>query len=242
MITWILKAARLLVLILVIWLIGSFTLAKILEKTQKAKPSINLVPEEINAPHFVNSMPAHNQFLVGSPLAVVINFDTNLDKSSAAITVNGKNLKIDFSSTEKSLNSVPPDNIDNGIYKVQYKVCFTNNTCSEGQFAYNIDDTRITEFANHTTKRLVEIILTDDIEMPPNILINREATIKWNNQTTGSIKIKSPPQNFNNYYSGLNSEEIKKGESFSYQFNIRGEYLWYLDGSPKISGRIFVQR
>jgi methionine-rich copper-binding protein CopC len=237
---WLAKAVRMIVLLTAVIIVGALTFDKILKKAEPLKPKINLIPEEIKSTHFINSYPLQNQFFVGTPPNIVINFDTKLKNFSSNIDLNGKKFKTTDTSSEKSIIIKPNNFFENGIVLVSYKVCFNDNTCSDGQFSFHMDDTRLTEFANFTVRNFVEINIDGNTPSPANILVNYQATIQWNNKTQNTIEINSQPPIFNNYFPELNSGEIKPGESFKYLFNDKGEYIWYLKSNPNISGRILV--
>lgn len=241
MTVWILKTVRLLAAIAAIGVVGIFSANRILEKTQSLKSNINLIPEEIKSQHFINSSPAHNQFLAGSPVNIVINFDSQLTSQSSQVHFNDKILKTTANLDNRTIRiTLSTNSFEEGIYKVSYQACFEDGSCEEGQFAYHLDSHNITRFVNYAARNLVEINLTGE-STPPNILVNYQARIRWHNSTQGSIEIKSDPPTFNNHYPSLNSGEVKKGESYEYQFNDPGEYFWHLKSNPQIRGRILVQ-
>lgn len=242
MTVWILQTVRLLAAIAVIVLLGIFSANRTLEKTKNLKSNINLIPEEVKSQHFVNSSPAHNQFLAGSPVNIVINFNSQLTSQSSQIYLSDNLLKTSASLDNRTIRiNLPQNSAQEGIYKVAYLACFDVGSCENGQFAYHLDSHNITQFANYAARNLVEINLTGDDTNPPNFLVNYQAKIRWLNNTQGSIEIKSDPVIFNNYHPPLNSVEIKKGDSFEYQFNDPGEYFWHLANNPQIRGRILVQ-
>lgn len=241
---WLFKAARTIIILITIIVAGFLTFNKILTISENAKPPINLVPDEIRSPHFVNSYPAHNQFLATLPASVVINFDTGLTSAEASINLGGEPTEAAQEKLEKSIKLQPAipksGNVENGIYLVLYNACFSANDCINGQFTFHIDDTTITQFINETANVQIRIIITDNPDTIRNLFIKRRDTVEWVNQTNTSIKIKSAPSEFNNAFPQLNSEEIKSGESFKVQFDNRGEYLWYLESNPKFQGRILA--
>ena len=238
---WLLKALRISVILVAILAVGFITFDKILKKVEIVKPQINLIPDEIKSEHFVNSYPQHKQFLVTSPPSIVVNFDKEPASAKATIAINKKSNAVKVEKTGKSIRFYQPDGtVEEGIYLVQYQACFGSNDCSDGQFSYNIDSSRGSGLANHTKKQLVEITIDQNLTSLPNILIDKKTSVKWINQTAGTIEIRSAPKNFNNAYPALNSGEIKKGESFIVEFNTHGEYLWYLSSNPEIQVIIIV--
>lgn len=241
MLHWLAKSIRVVVILSAIFLISTVTFKRLLKSTQGHKPSLNLIPEEIKPNHYVNSYPTMNQFLAGSPANIVINFDSKIKIFTVNIKANDKMLKTTNNSLDKSLIIKTAPDLQNGIYLVAYTACFENEVCGNGQFTFHIDDTRITEFANFANKRLVEVNIDASTPQNTNILVNTEASIQWNNKMPDTIQINSQPPIFNNYFPPLNSGETKKDQSFKYQFNDRGEYVWYLKNNPKIGGRILVQ-
>lgn len=241
---WTLKAARTIILLAAVAVIGFLTFDKILKKVESEKPPINTIPEEIKSAHFISSYPEHNQFLATVSPSVVINFDKEPTSTKALMYINGKERKPSQRNTAGSL--VIPQaiektaNVEDGIYLIKYQACFGADDCTEGQFVYHIDSFRGQKFANLTAKLTVEILIKDTSSPHNNIVVDDHTDITWNNQTDGTIEIKSAPLNFNNAYEPLNSGEIKKGESFKLELPNRGEYLWYLKSNPKVSGKILV--
>src|SRR3989344_4589420 len=86
----VLNAVRVTILAAAIIILGKTALEQSLTESTKVKPQLNLIPDEIRANHFVNSVPSHKQFVQSTPINAVINFDRELDRFSASVVNNHK--------------------------------------------------------------------------------------------------------------------------------------------------------
>lgn len=238
----VLKAVRITIVAVAIIILGRATFGQALTESSKVKPQLNLIPDEIRADHFVNSVPSHKQFVQATPISTVINFDTEFDKFSSSVVNNHKEVastpmtSLRGNSIRQSLPQVNND----GIFLVKYTACFGQN-CSQGQFVYLIDSRKVTSFENQTQKKIVEIEITQNSIKPKAALVDQASTINFKNAGEVNISVRSDPPDQSNYFPPLNSPEIKPGESFSIPLDRPGLYLYHIQSNPKIKGEISVQ-
>lgn len=235
---------RIIILIFAIAIIGRFTINQNINSASKNKPLLNLIPDEIRSDNFASSVPTHKQFLVTSPINVLVNFNKEFASFSSSVIYNGREVANTPMTSQRSTfirQSVGPS-VGDGIYLVKYTVCFEQD-CSDGQFAYQIDGHQITEFANLTGAPNSQVVIEIDQNSikPSNALVNRGSTINFKNLGGTSLRIRSEPPGQNNYFPPLNSGEIKVGESFSVTLDRPALYFFHLESNPQIKGQIYVQ-
>ena len=238
------SAFRIIILISAILIIGKLTIDRDINSASTNKPKLNLIPDEIRSDNFASSVPFHKQFIVNAPIGVVINFDREFDRFASSVTYNGNEVANTPITSQKSTfirQSIKPS-VGNGIYTVQYTVCFKQN-CSDGQFVYQIDGHLLTQFANQTVapNSSVVIEITPNSIKPPSSLVNRGSTLNFKNVGETGTNIRSEPKVQNNYFPALNSPEIKVNEAFLLTLDTPGLYFFYLESNPQIKGQIYVQ-
>lgn len=108
--------------------------------------------EQTKSAHFVSSSPAHAAVLTSAPSEVVINFNFDLATNSA-IAVRAENSKSAKSSgtdvtagtTQIDANkramhiAIEPNMTTQLLYGVNYRACWPDQTCHDGQFAFVVD-------------------------------------------------------------------------------------------------------
>ena len=233
---------RIVSIIVAIFVVGTFSLEKVIPQALSGKPRVNLIPEEIRPVNFASSFPYHKQFLSTAPINVVINFNKEFERFTSSISFQDTEIA-NAPMTNQGGNFIRqsvPRTGGEGIYLIKYTVCFEQN-CELGQFVYQIDGSLGINLDNQTGQNpQVDVEIDQNSTKPANFLTNSGAVINFKNVSGTSLSIRSEPQGQNNYYPPLNSPEIKAGESFSITLETLGPYFFYLESNPQIKGQIYV--
>ena len=100
------------------------------------------LPEQQFAAHFVSSNPAHGAKVTQAPAAVTLNFNFTLSEASTiAVTDDGKALtlaKPSFTGNKLAMSVALPGGPGNGLYVVDYKACWPDNSCHTGKFGFTV--------------------------------------------------------------------------------------------------------
>lgn len=100
---------------------------------------------EVKATHFSVSTPAHASTLTTVPKEIVVDLSFAMESDSTmTITKDGKDYgtgATTLGDKKISLHRSVKTDVPNGVYTVTYTACFTDKTCSDGnfQFALNAD-------------------------------------------------------------------------------------------------------
>ena len=100
------------------------------------------LPEQQFAAHFVSSDPTHGAKLAQQPASVMLNFNFTLNETSTiAITKDGKALNLSkpsYIGNKLAMSVALPAGSGNGLYVVDYKACWPDNSCHNGRFGFTV--------------------------------------------------------------------------------------------------------
>ena len=100
------------------------------------------LPEQQFAAHFVSSDPVHGAKVTKPPAGVTLNFNFTLSEASTiAVADDGKALtlaKPSFASNKLAMSVALPGGTGNGLYVVDYKACWPDNSCHTGKFGFTV--------------------------------------------------------------------------------------------------------
>ncbi len=190
------------------------------------------LPDQFFAAHFVDSTPGHGQEFVQVPKRVLINFNFNLaDNSSIAVTKSGApaaagpatvrgERRLELAS---DLAGVQGD----GVYLVNYKACWPDRSCHDGQFAFKVDGSKESAYLDTTSRAEVAVSMKNLAFSPAKLLISKGAKVTWTNDDTVPHFVNTDPHPNHNYLPALNSVELKPGQSYSYTFTDSGEWPYH---------------
>lgn len=110
-----------------------------MEKTDSAMMKL---PDQQFAAHFVDSAPKHGTTFTQTPDKVVLNFNFTLTEAST-ITVSKDGAMVattkpTFSANKLMMSAPLPANTGKGLYQVDYKACWPDNSCHNGRFAFTV--------------------------------------------------------------------------------------------------------
>ena len=100
------------------------------------------LPEQQFAAHFVSSTPSHGTKLAQAPPAVALKFNFTLGSgSTVSVTKDGKPVNTaapTVSADKLTLTGALPADSGSGVYIVDYKACWPDNSCHIGKFAFTV--------------------------------------------------------------------------------------------------------
>jgi methionine-rich copper-binding protein CopC len=109
-------------------------------KAMEAKAMAAKLPDQQFAAHFVDSTPKHGATFAQTPDKVVINFNFTLSEASTiTFSKDGApvvSAKPTFSGNKLTMSAPLPANVGNGLYQVDYKACWPDQSCHAGKFAF----------------------------------------------------------------------------------------------------------
>ncbi|MCI0438579.1 MAG: plastocyanin/azurin family copper-binding protein [Chloroflexi bacterium] len=216
-----------------------------MEKTGDAM-MMEKLPDQKFAAHFVDSAPAHGDAFALVPERVVINFDFTLHSSSSIqvmrddvpvqtgpVTLGERNL---------SMSVTLPDDAGNGVYHVTYRACWPDTSCHDGEFGFTVDSAAKASYLDMSGKAEVQIDMSNIAFQSDKIIVSSGAKVVWVNRDGATHFVNADPHPSHNSLPGLNSLEIKTGESFGFTFSEPGEYAYHCSAHvpQNMVGRIIV--
>ena len=214
-----------------------------MEKDGDAMTSEDL-PANLIAPHFVNSFPGHGQTYMQAPELIVINFNFNLhDNSDITVTRDGHPVNTAtriIDSNRLTLRTTLGSDSGDGVYTVQYRACWPDASCHEGQLGF-IVDSKSAAYVDMTGEREVMIDLMDVQFAPAKVIVSRGTVVTWRSADQVVHFVNSDPHPSHNVLPGLNSVGMENGDTFSYTFDEPGEWSYHCSAhGATMSGHIVV--
>ena len=137
--------------------------------------------------------------------------------------------------------NMDPDSPD-GIYKVEYKACWPDKSCHDGNFQFAIDKKLSKDFTDETGKKEVEIRMSEIMFNPQNIKISEGTKITWINDDSVAHYVNTDPHPGHSYYPLQNSKALGKGERYSVSFGTPGIYPYHCSvHADQMVGNILVE-
>lgn len=108
----------------------------------KTDSAMMKLPDQQFTAHFVDSAPKHGTTVTQAPDKVVLNFNFTLSEAST-ITVSKDGAMVatakpTFSANKLTMSAPFPANAGKGLYQVDYKACWPDNSCHNGRFAFTV--------------------------------------------------------------------------------------------------------
>lgn len=197
------------------------------------------------AAHYESNTPEHGMTLAGVPVNVVINFNFDLAKGSEIkIEMKGKDYEtgetiIDEAklAMRKKMDPTSPD----GLYTVNYKACWADGSCHDGNFQFKIDKSKTGEFKDFRNQNQVTIDLKNFQFNPPKVRISRGAKVTWTNQDSVIHTVNTDSHPAHTYYLNQNSRDLNKDDKYEVVFNTPGIYPYHCTPhADTMKGQILV--
>ncbi|OGM25883.1 hypothetical protein A2962_00495 [Candidatus Woesebacteria bacterium RIFCSPLOWO2_01_FULL_39_61] len=209
------------------------------------------------AAHYESNTPEHGAILAGAPVFVVINFNFDLAAPSEIIVYSSgvKNPKtgttspIDITSGKTTIDAnklsmrraIIPDAPDD-FYTVDYKACWADGSCHDGQFQFKIDRTQAANFVDMTGQDEVTINLRNFAFNPAKIRVSKATKVTWVNQDNVVHTVNTDSHPAHSYYPDQNSRNLSKGDTYSVTFSQPGIYPYHCTPHANtMKGQILVE-
>ena len=204
------------------------------------------VGEQRFAAHFVDSVPMHGESFAASPNRIVINFDFTLGNGSfIKVTRDGQAVTTPaaaISGARKlTLETALPAGAGDGTYTVDYKACWPDGSCHDGQFAFIVDGKTASKYKDMTGKAAVAIDIVNIAFGPQTVAVSAGTKVTWTNKDAVVHFVNSDPHPTHNHTPALNSAELAKDASYSFTFTQAGEYAYHCSAHTNMTGRVLVK-
>jgi plastocyanin len=196
--------------------------------------------------HYESNTPEHSAVLAGVPINVVIDFNFDLAPPSA-ISIKKDGVEYGIGETvidegrlamRRTIDSNSPD----GVYTVIYNACWPDGSCHDGNFQFAIKRAERELYTDLTGQNNVNIDMLDISFKPPNIRINKGATVTWTNQEDIEHFVNTDSHPAHTYFPEQNSRGMIRGDTYSVTFNEAGVYPYHCSAHASImKGVILVE-
>ena len=201
---------------------------------------------EKKSAHYESNTPEHGATLAGVPPNVVINFNFDLAApSQIKIEAGGKDYGVGETlidenklTMRRKMDPVSPD----GVYTVNYKACWPDKSCHDGNFRFAIDRTKSESFEDFIGEKEVTVSLSEIQFKPQNIKIEKGTKVTWINEENVDHYINTDSHPAHTYFPQQNSRALGNGDSYSVTFNTSGIYPYHCSAHPEnMAGSILVE-
>lgn len=181
--------------------------------------------------HYESNTPAHGAILAGVPVNVAIDFNFDLaNGSSVSIINNGK----EYGTDETVIDSNPlamRRNMDpsapDGLYTVNYKACWADGSCHDGNFQFAIDRSKTADFVDMRNKKEVIVSLRNTFFNPQNLRVSAGTKVTWVNEDNVVHTVNTDSHPAHTYFTNQNSRNLSKGDKYSVIFGKPGIYPYH---------------
>lgn len=181
--------------------------------------------------HWEGNIPEHGSTIPAPPVNIVI--DANFDlapPSSISITKDGKeygtgDTLIDSNklAMRRLIDGAAPD----GVYTVNYKACWPDTSCHDGNFQFAIDRPKSSGYQDLRNKAEITISLSEIKFNPAKIRISKGTKVIWKNDDSVVHYVNSDLHPSHTYLAEQNSKALNKGDTYEFTFNTRGFYPYH---------------
>lgn len=203
--------------------------------------------------HYETNTPAHGTTLAGVPINVVIDFNFDLGKGSK-IEIHGLFSREQIGVNEYGVGETIIDenklsmrrkmdpSAPDGKYSVAYTACWPDGSCHDGYFQFAIDRSLAQGFDDQTSKKEVEVKMSQIAFQPQNIKVSKGTKITWVNDDSIEHYVNTDSHPAHTYYKDQNSKALKKGERYSVVFSESGIYPYHCSAhAAQMTGNILVE-
>ncbi|MBA3758839.1 copper resistance protein CopC [Candidatus Saccharibacteria bacterium] len=187
--------------------------------------------QQIKSPHFVDSTPLHGETYAAQPVNVTINFNFDIaDNSEIKVNGGGREWTAAPTKVEDAQTALKADlkpGMPDGEYIVEYRACWPDKSCHDGQFSFRIDSSDRTGYRDLRGKKEVTIRMASIAFSDPKILVSTGTEVTWVNDDEAGHFVNTETHPEHTYFPGQNSREIPKGGEFKTTFNTLGQYSYH---------------
>jgi plastocyanin/methionine-rich copper-binding protein CopC len=196
--------------------------------------------------HYESNTPAHGAVLPGAPINVVLDFNFDLaPPSSISINKDGKDYGVGntlIDGNKLVMRRVMDQSAPDGLYRVDYKACWPDQSCHTGYFQFLIDrGSGKIGYLDMSAKSEVLISLAEIQFKPQNIIVKKGARVIWRNDDVVAHYVNTDSHPAHTYYPKQNSRELQTGDTFAQVFDQPGVYPYHCSAHADImTGLILV--
>lgn len=204
--------------------------------------------EQVRVPNFVDSTPQHDETYAAAPVNITVNFNLDIVPGSKISVLDANRLEwaegevlIEGTNTilKRGLRPGMPD----GNYMVNYTACRAGGTCSDGQFKFSIDSTKLSEYQDLRGQSAVTIKMREVKFEAARIIISPATKVTWINEDSFGHYVNTETHPQHTYFPSQNSREIKGDETFETIFETAGQYNYHCSTHwPGMVGSIIVSK
>ncbi len=203
-------------------------------------------PSPKKSAHYESNTPSHGMTLAGVPINVVIDFNFDLAKpSEIKINKDGRDFGISdtiIDSNNLAMRRAMTSDAPDGLYTVEYKACWPDNSCHDGNFQFAIDRSTSNNYSDQTGKKEVIIKLSQIKFEPQYVKISKGTKVIWVNDDNTKHYINSDSHYGHNYFPDQNSNLLEKGDKFNLTFTQTGIYPYHCSvHESSMTGSLLVE-
>ncbi|KKR78263.1 MAG: Blue (Type 1) copper domain protein [Candidatus Curtissbacteria bacterium GW2011_GWA1_40_9] len=196
--------------------------------------------------HYESNTPAHGATLAGVPVNVVIDFNFDLAKgSSISITYHGKESGVGQTlidsnplAMRRNMDPTTPD----GLYTVNYKACWADESCHDGSFQFAIDRSKASGFFDMRNKKEVTVSLKNTAFNHQSLRVSAGTKVTWVNEDDVVHTVNTDSHPAHSYFTSQNSRNLQKSDEYSVTFEKVGIYPYHCTPHAGImTGSILVE-
>lgn len=202
--------------------------------------------------HYESNTPAHGDILPAPPFNIVIDFNFDLaPPSTISVTKDGREYgagetQIDGNALamRREVNPAAPD----GLYDVDYKACWPDGSCHNGNFKFAIDSKKLAETGviDMRGKAEVTVTLANVQFVPAQIRVSKGTKVTWLHDDSASADIEhsinTDGHPAHTYFLGQNSRLLKRGGTYSAVFEKPGAYPYHCSPhAASMKGMVIVE-
>ncbi len=140
-----------------------------------------------------------------------------------------------------TLETTLPAGAGDGTYTVDYKACWPDGSCHDGQFAFIVDGKTAANYTDMTGKAAVSIDIVNIAFGPQAVVVSAGTKVTWTNRDAVVHFVNSDPHPTHNHTPALNSLYLAKDTSYSFTFAQTGEYAYHCSAHTNMTGRVLVK-
>jgi plastocyanin len=202
--------------------------------------------DPIKTPHYVDTVPRHASVLPAVPLNVIASFNFDLGPGSELKIIKdgidyGQGV-LEIDDNKLTMRRAMMADSPEGQYSVQYKACWPDGSCHDGEFGFAIDSSLLVGFMDMRNQTEITITMKDIAFNPKEVIISSGTTVTWTNNDAIDHYINTDPHSGHNYYPYQNSALLKPGDNYTLQFGKPGVYPYHCSlHAATMTGTIVVQ-
>ncbi len=201
---------------------------------------------EKKTPHYESSAPSSGMVLASPPPNVTIDFNFDLaGDSSISITKDGKDYGSDETSIDENklaMRRAMKQDVPDGTYTVNYKACWPDNSCHDGQFNFQVSRALASGFTDKRGQSEITIRMSEIKFTPKELRISKGTKVTWVNDEAAVHYVNTDSHPAHTHTPDLNSKALNKGDSYAFTFDDAGAYPYHCSAhASNMTANIIVE-